>query len=304
MGWEERHVKGGCTVSTELANFSWERFSSGDPMPEPEKIICKPTPWFLFRAAVMFLMFSIFAVLFYKDGTVGYRHKNASYYLRGTFQKADAQFKERGGEMSAEEWRRYAAAQTVDLPADGSILPAEVQPGMKWPEILQDSANLKDQQWSRVWEKFSGQWPYWKMDSAAPEKPYDAGKIGEQWVVMYICVALAAVAAFFLLRTLGRKISVDGEALYTQNGKRIPFSDLTRLDLRKWGTKGLAFADYKGASGSGRARIDGLTYGGFKKEQDEPAEKLMQRIRAHFSGELIEYASVATGDVDSSASPS
>ena len=61
------------------------------------------------------------------------------------------------------------------------------------------------------------------------------------------------------------------------------------LDLRKWDTKGLALIEHEGASGKGKIRIDGLTYGGFKKENDEPAERLMQRIRANFSGEVIEY---------------
>ena len=46
-------------------------------------------------------------------------------------------------------------------------------------------------------------------------------------------------------------------------------------------------------SGKGRIRIDGLTYGGFKKENDEPAERLMRLIRSRFSGEIIEYAPLA-----------
>ena len=69
-------------------------------------------------------------------------------------------------------------------------------------------------------------------------------------------------------------------------------SDLKTLDLRKWDTKGIAFIDYEGASGKGRIRIDGLTYGGFKKDNDEPAERLMRLIRSRFSGEIIEYAAV------------
>jgi hypothetical protein len=72
----------------------------------------------------------------------------------------------------------------------------------------------------------------------------------------------------------------------------VAYADLKVLDLRKWDTKGLACADYEGASGKGRLRIDGLTYGGFKKEQEEPAEQFMQRIRANFSGEIIEYTAV------------
>ncbi len=89
----------------------------------------------------------------------------------------------------------------------------------------------------------------------------------------------------------------------TQQGKRVPFTDFKTLDLRKWDTKGLAFIDYDGASGKGRIRIDGLTYGGFKKENDEPAERLMQRIRSRFSGEIIEYAPVADPDSDRATNP-
>ena len=81
-------------------------------------------------------------------------------------------------------------------------------------------------------------------------------------------------------------------------GKRIPFTDFKTLDLRKWDTKGLAFIDYDGPSGKGRIRIDGLTYGGFKKENDEPAERLMRRIRSRFSGEIIEYAPVTEHESD------
>ena len=75
-----------------------------------------------------------------------------------------------------------------------------------------------------------------------------------------------------------------------ENGSPTPTS--RSLDLRKWETKGLAFIDYDGSAGKGRIRIDGLTYGGFKKEQDEPAERLMRLIRSRFSGEILEYAPV------------
>ena len=76
----------------------------------------------------------------------------------------------------------------------------------------------------------------------------------------------------------------------------MPYADLKILDLRKWETKGLAFIDYDGESGKGRIRIDGLTYGGFKKEDDEPAERLMRHIRSRFSGEILEYAPLVPED--------
>lgn len=269
-------------------------------MSETDKIVCKPTPWFLFRAVIMLLMFSSFAFLFYRDGLIGYRHKNASYFLRAAFEEAanQLQVKSQGGSLTPAEWKAFAETQTVKLPADSSILPREVQPGMKWPEPLQDLNLLREKQWQHLWRDYSAAWPDWSMDAEPPHEPYDAGKIREQWIVCGICSVLALAAAFFLLRTLRRSFAVDGEALYYFGGKRIPFSELTRLDLRKWDTKGLAFVDYQGASGSGRVRLDGLTYGGFKKEQGEPAEALMKRLRSRFSGELIEYAPVAEAEQD------
>ena len=87
-------------------------------------------------------------------------------------------------------------------------------------------------------------------------------------------------------------MSIDDQCIVTQEGRRVLLSELIRLDLRKWVTKGLAFAYYQTSDGKeGVIRIDGLTYGGFLKEQGEPAEQLMQLLRERFTGELIEYAS-------------
>ncbi len=239
----------------------------------------------------MVLMFGVFAVLFYIDGSTGYRKKNEAYYLRKTFENANDQFKTRNssGSLTAGEWKDHAANQSVDFPADRAVLPASIKLPMPWPAILHDYERMKPLQWNILWREYSKEHGL----NASVEEPYDAQKISEQWVVFGICSALSLIATFFLLRTIRRSISADDEAVTTQQGKRIPYADLKSLDLRKWETKGLAFIDYDGAAGKGKIRIDGLTYGGFKKEQDEPAERLMRHIRAHFSGEIIEYTSVA-----------
>ncbi len=261
-------------------------------MSSPETIVCKPTPWFLFRAVVMLLMFGVFAVLFYIDGSSGYRKKNENYYLHKTFQIANEDFSKMNssGSLSPEAWKAHAAEQNVKFPDDRSILPPHIELPMAWPAILHDYDRMKPLQWNILWREYTKERG---LDASPPEEPYDAQKIREQWIVFGFCAALAVVAGFFLLRTIKRSISVDSEAVTTQQGKRIPYADLKKLDLRKWDTKGLAFIDYEGASGRGKIRIDGLTYGGFKKENDEPAERLMRQIRSRFSGEIIEYA-VAT----------
>lgn len=258
-------------------------------MTSPETIVCKPTPWFLFRAVVMLLMFGVFSVLFYVDGSTGYRKKNETFYLHKTFQAANDEFAkmDTAGALTAEAWAAHAKEQRVAFPEDRTILPASLELPMPWPAVLHDYERMKPLQWNILWREFTKERG---MNATPPEQPYDAGKIGEQWVVFYICLGLSLAAMFFLLRTVRRSISVDGVSITTQQGKRVPFAEFNTLDLRKWENKALAFIDYDGASGKGRIRIDGLTYGGFKKEHDEPAERLMRQIRANFSGEIIEYA--------------
>ncbi len=262
---------------------------STTPMSLSESIVCKPTPWFLLRGVVMLLMFGTFAVLFYLDGSSGYRKKNESFYLHKTFQIANDEFakKNSSGTLTAAAWKTFAAEQSVTFPKDRSVLPAAIQLPMPWPAILHNYERMKPLEWNILWREYTKERG---LNSSPPEEPYDAQKIKEQWIVFIICAVLAVTAAFFLLRTLKRSISADSEAITTQQGKRVPYADLTKLDLRKWETKGLAFIDYDGASGKGKIRIDGLTYGGFKKENDEPAERLMRQIREHFSGEITEYA--------------
>lgn len=251
----------------------------------------------------MLLMFGVFAVLFYLDGSTGYREKNVGYYLHKAFQQANTEFSRMNsdGSLTAEAWKSHVEKQAVALPEDRSVLPTELKLPLLWPEVLHDFERMKPLQWNILWREYTKENG---MNASPPEEPYTARKIAEQWIVFWICLGLALIAAFFLIRTLGRSISVDGHSIATQNGRRIPFAELKTLDLRKWETKGLAFIDHDGPSGKGRIRIDGLTYGGFKKENDEPAERLMRLIRANFSGEIIEYTSVdATAASEDPAKP-
>jgi len=260
-------------------------------MNAPEQIVCKPTPWFILRACAMLAMFGVFSVLFYIDGTTGYRKKNLTFYTHASFKTASDTFSKMNseGKLTPEQWLQFAEKQTVKLPADPSVMPADTQLPLPWPAILKDYAKMKPLQSHLLWQEYSAEK---QLDNSPPESPFDAGKIREQINVFYICLALTLGTLFILIRTMSRSIRADGEALTTVKGLRIPYTELKTLDLRKWDTKGLALVQYDGPSGSGSSRIDGLTYGGFKKENDEPAERLMQKIRANFSGEIIEYTVV------------
>ena len=263
-----------------------------------ERIVCKPTPWFLLRAVAMLLMFGIFTVLFFVDGKWGYREKNLSFYVSKAFEQATNEMKERQGALGPAEWRAFAEKQTIPFPEDRSILPEGTQVPAPWPAVLHDYDAVKASMGQEKDKLFNDYRLAAGIKKDVPEHDYPAGKIREQWVVFIICLALTLGAAFVLLRTIGRSMAIDGEAFYPGEGGRVAFGDLVRLDLRKWETKGLAFA----WAGERRLRIDGLTYGGFKKEQDEPAERLMGRLKENFKGEIIEYVA-ETGEPAHPAPP-
>jgi hypothetical protein len=263
-----------------------------------ERIVCKPTPWFLLRAAAMLLMFGVFSVLFFRDGKWGYREENLSYHVSKAFEQATNQFKEKKDQITPADWRAYAATQKIDfLHTDketkkpvATPVPEGTPVPMPWPEVLGDYEKMKaslDQEPDTLFNDYRLQA---NLKKEAPEEVFPERKINEQWVVFGFCLVLALGALLMLLRTLGRRMAIDGQAFYPPSGGKFPFAELARLDLRKWDTKGLAFAWAKTPSGGERKlRIDGLTYGGFKKEDDEPAERLMRRLKENFSGELIEY---------------
>ena len=260
-------------------------------MSDSREIICKPTPWFTMRAAIMLAMFGVFTVLFYLDGSTGYRKKNEAFYLKRAFQTASQEFSRlnTSGSLTPSAWREYATRKQVQLPDDRSVMPAGTPSSLPWPAPLLDFETMKSLQWESLWLEYS---KATGLTANPPEEPYDARKIQEQWVVFWICLALSLGALFMLVRTLRRQIRANQDGITTQQGTFVPYQDLKTLDLRKWDSKGLAFIHYAGSSGKGRIRVDGLTYGGFKKEDGEPAEKLMQLIRGKFSGEVLEYAVV------------
>jgi len=259
-------------------------------------IVCKPTKWFFLRAAGMFAMFAFLGGWFYKDASVGYRKGNEVYLMDKAFAAAAQEYldKSKAGTLTAEQWREYARTQTVDF---GSH-PVTTQERVPWPEELRD-AKLLAKGPGDAWDAYTERM---KLNRKAPEKIHDQRSITEQWCYFFVLTALALFALFVLVRTARRKISVDHEKIITQSGKVVQFHELKQLDLRKWQTKGLASAKYvTGQGDKGSIRFDGLTYGGFKKEEGEPAEALMNRVRRHFKGELIEYVSANSGDEEQGA---
>lgn len=196
-----------------------------------------------------------------------------------------------GKGASAGDWERIVLARTVDFP-EGYEIPSDVnRNAVPWPDILADYSLMSTpgKGWSAAWQSYSGEKHY---PIKPVDHPYDASKIFEQWVAGCICLALAMVALFFLVRTRGRKMSLSGKEV-TAAGVVFRVDDIARLDLRRWKLKGLAIATLKPECGGARIRLDGLTYGGFRKE-DSPhnAEDFMKALLSLYRGEIVDYEEI------------
>lgn len=264
-------------------------------------IVCKPTSWFLLRAVVMLVMFAGFAGWFFHDWKWGYREKNLHFYLYKTFEVAGAKAQDQSKAGMGAGWSDYVDSQVVQLPDNRDLVPEGTPEKMPWPEELKDFERLEKGQWNQIWLDYTAKR---KLAGKPSEHAYDEGKMREQLIALMVCGVLALVSAFFLIRTLGRKMVADGDALVAQDGRRVPYKEFTRLDKRKWATKGLAYAYFKKKGGAEQVvRIDGMTYGGFRSEDNAPAEQLMKRLEENFSGEVVDYEEVAETEGSAKAEP-
>lgn len=264
------------------------------PQTLPETIECKPTAWFVLRALVIFPMFLVFTILFYYDGTVGYRNKNEVFYLRQTFENASKDFAKQNnkGSLTAETWKAYAQEQIVPFP-DAALVPDTVKLPMKWPAALTDYEKMKPLKWLTLWEEYSGERG---LDKDGPEHSYGHNAIREQWICVWVCGAISIASAYICLRTWRRRIIADQNGVTDQKGIFVPYEAMKVMDLRKWSTKGLAYVEYELDGKPGKLTLDGLVYGGFKKEQGEPGEVLLRKVKSRFTGRIIDFEGVDDSD--------
>ena len=239
-------------------------------------------------------MFSVFAVLFLQDGIWGYREKNQHFFLHKTFVQAGTDFQEmQGADVDSEDdWKAFASAKTCQFPENAAeILPKDADLKMPWPSELVDGYALMKEKGgqngaNKLWEDYTSAKGW---DAEPADHPMEANKIREQFIAAAVAFALILGSLFILIRTMRRTIEADHEALYTQDGCRILYSDMIRVDKRKWDTKGIALVYYRGGNEEKKAKIDGMVYGQFKEEDGAPAEKLFSRVMEHFKGEVLEY---------------
>lgn len=234
----------------------------------------------------MFVMLLGGGLYFIYDYSMGYPKKNVQYFTHKQFQVAQDIYTAKTNEgWTAEDWQNFASKQSVKLAPEEYPLPADHSGMFEWPPELADS-NLMKSGFSETWRAYTGRLGW---NESVEEKPKDQRTVNEQRTFGLGALIFSVVPLFFLIRTRNRAMKVDGGMVTAPNGSSVAISEIKQIDLRKWKTKGLARAEINTADGTKSLRFDGLTYGGFKKEDGEPAEKFMAALLEKFDGEIIEY---------------
>ncbi len=252
-------------------------------------IICKATRDTYVRFTIVLLAFLGFGLYFFYDGAVGYRKANVAMLSYRAF----ALLGEEATRTSASDWAlkmqqgtllATAEEQPNSAELEGKLypLPANHPATQGYPEEVQGHAAMA-KGWNDCWMRHSARMHY---PINPGDHPHDEGAIREQWYGGGVCMVVSAILLALMVRTSRREMSLRGSTI-TAAGQQFDVADVECIDLRQWGVgfKGAAYFTVKGR----RIKADGMTYGGFSKQEGEPAEAFMQAVLARYQGEIIDY---------------
>ncbi len=127
-----------------------------------------------------------------------------------------------------------------------------------WPrsnERFDAHERLKEK--SGEWEKLCAA-RGWTTE--VPHKRYERSDIVVQFAISALTGSIGAFSLVFWLRAKKTFIRSETDAVITPSGRRVPYSNITDLDLRKWKSKGLATIVYSLEGAKGRFILDDAKY--------------------------------------------
>lgn len=235
------------------------------PAAASEPIICRVTSWYYRRMGMLAGLFLVFGLVFLYDGIWGYPKVVAIAQKKEWFMKEYLpSFEAARKDGRMAQWIEDATARGLPVGVDG------------------DSPRWKSYAAKNGWEE--------------EPKLYSQREITEQFYWAYGCFAGALIVCILILLNRGKTLRAEADHWVSPEGVKIRFADVFRVDKRKWEYKGLAYAWYRPQGGAEkRAVFDDLKFGG--------ADKILDRLLACFSGELIEKISesASTESVSSEA---
>jgi len=235
------------------------------PVSPTESILCRVTTWYYRRMGMLAGLCVVFGSLFLYDGLWGYPKVIAIAQEKESFiHEFLPSFEAAKKDGTMAEWIAKAKAKGMPTGVEGD----------------------------------SPRWKSYAAQKGWPEEPklYSDREIAEQFHFAYGCFAGAGIALILVLLNRGKVLRGEADHWITPEGVQIRYTDVFRVDKRKWEHKGLAYAWYRTQGGAEkRAVFDDLKY--------EGAGHILDRLLSRFSGELIEKISETESIAASQAEP-
>jgi hypothetical protein len=128
-------------------------------------------------------------------------------------------------------------------------------------------------------DKHLDKWPAFAAEKGwsaePPEKYYDRDQILAQFLLASLLGIAGGLTLVYWSRQKGRVVKTDGEAVYSPNGTRVPFTSIVGLGLKKWEAKGLATVRYEIDGRKGEFILDDYKY------DRDPTHEILKEIETH-----------------------
>lgn len=155
--------------------------------------------------------------------------------------------------------------------------PQQLQRRLAYDELAE---RLQDDELNAAWRELVAAkgWPRATPDKKAEDIEHG---IQQQYFWAAITGLICAIFVAFYFRSRRAWVEQTEQGLSTSWGQSVDFSQVQRLDKRKWRTKGLAYATYQDA---GRKRV--YTFDDFKYAR-EPLGMMLKRLEQHLRPDQI-----------------
>jgi hypothetical protein len=155
---------------------------------------------------------------------------------------------------------------------DGTITyPGQRERALKFQE-LKEEGRLAE------WKKIATE-RGWSLDH--PGDPKHEAEIYSQLVFAALMAVPGLVCAVFVFRARGRWIELDESGLRTSWGRRLEFGQITRLDKKKWKSKGIARIRYRQNGRNRQLVLDDCKY------DADPTGTILREVESRLDGDQI-----------------
>ena len=128
-------------------------------------------------------------------------------------------------------------------------------------------------------EERLSEWPGFAKEKGwnetPPHKFYKKADIMAQYVVAVLLFVASIIMFLYWLSQIKRIFQLETEAVILPGGISVPFSSITRINLKRWRSKGLATVYYSINGRQGKFILDDYKF------EAEPIHKIMAALEAN-----------------------